>query len=253
MTNALVFWQLPFGIFSASITTVLFPAMSRFFAAGDTDHLRSTVAGGLRALILLLLPAGIGLIVLGEPMIAVALQRGAFSREATLLAARVLSFYSLGLFSVGSFTFLQRFFYACDDYRTPLRVAAMVMVLDVTLSLWLKETRLGVAGLSLANSIAFTAGLIAMLRRSRFVARGTVVHGLGAPLLRALVASAAAVAAVFVSRVLAASLGATGWVAAGSSLRTFGLFLSEALPAALALLGAYRVMGIRLRQVARGR
>jgi putative peptidoglycan lipid II flippase len=253
MTNALVFWQLPFGIFSASITTVLFPAMSRFFAAGDADNLRSTLTGGLRALILLLVPSGIGLIVLGEPMIAVALQRGAFSREATILAARVLSFYSLGLFSVGSFTFLQRFFYACDDYRTPLKVAAAVMLVDVALSLWLKETRLGVAGLSLANSVAFTVGLVALLRRSRSVARGAITTGLEIPLLRALAASAAAVVAVLASRMVATSLGFSGWVESGSSFRGFGLFLSEALPAALALLGAYRVMGIRIRQVARGR
>jgi putative peptidoglycan lipid II flippase len=253
MTNALVFWQLPFGIFSASITTVLFPAMSRFFAAGDADNLRSTLTGGLRALILLLVPSGIGLIVLGEPMIAVALQRGAFPREATILAARVLTFYSLGLFSVGSFTFLQRFFYACDDYRTPLRIAAAVMVIDVALSLWLKETPLGVAGLSLANSIAFSVGLAALLRRSRVVARGPVVPGLGTPFLRSLVASLAAVGAVLISRAVAASLGVSGWAVSGSSLRGFGLLLTEAVPAALALLGAYRLMGIRLRQVARGR
>ena len=146
MTNALVFWQLPFGIFSASITTVLFPVMSRSYAEEDYAGLRTTVQRGLRGLILLLVPAGIGLIVLGEPIIAVALQRGAFSRDATVLASRVLVGYSVGLFSVGAFTFLQRFFYACGDYRTPLAVAAVTMVLDVGLSLWLKETVLGVVG-----------------------------------------------------------------------------------------------------------
>ncbi len=252
MTNALVFWQLPFGIFSASITTVLFPAMSRHFAAHELAGLRDTVLSGLRGLILLLVPAGIGLIVLGEPMIAVALQRGAFTARATRLAADVLAWYSIGLFSVGAFTFLQRFFYACDDYRTPLWIAAITVVLDVGLSLWLKETRLRVAGLALANSTAFTIGLFLMLYRVR-AAAGTVPIGSLLPsAARAFGASGAAVLAVVVVRTLMVRFGLSDWIATGSSLRTFGLFLLEAIPAAAALIGAYHLMGINVRRLLRG-
>ncbi|MFP4153792.1 MAG: murein biosynthesis integral membrane protein MurJ, partial [Alkalispirochaeta sp.] len=160
MTNAIVFWQLPFGIFAASITTVLFPAMSRRHAAGNTEELARDIENGVRSILMLLLPAGVGLMVLGHEMIAVALQRGAFTLAATRETARVLAYYSVGLFSVGAFTFLQRVSYACDDYRTPLRAAIITVVIDVVLSLWLKETVLGVAGLALANTIAFTAGLV---------------------------------------------------------------------------------------------
>lgn len=164
MTNALVFWQLPFGIFSASITTVLFPLMSRSAASGDADGVARAITGGLRALILLLIPAGIGLGLMGEEIIAVALQRGQFASTDTLRAAAVLRGYALGLFSVGAFTFLQRAFYACDDYRTPLRVAAITMVIDVSLSVILKETSLRVIGLAVANSVAFTIGLLLYTR-----------------------------------------------------------------------------------------
>lgn len=252
MTNALVFWQLPFGIFSASITTVLFPAMSRHFAEQDLGELRETVLSGLRGLILLLVPAGVGLIVLGRPMIAVALQRGAFTPEATRLAAEVLAWYSVGLFSVGAFTFLQRFFYACDDYRTPLRIAAITVVLDVGLSLWLKETRLRVAGLSLANSAAFTIGLVLMLRSARRAAGAIPLRSLIPSMLRAAAASLAALLAVWVVRAVMIRAGLGEWSLAGSSLRNFGLFLLEALPASAALVGAYHVMGINLRRLLRG-
>jgi putative peptidoglycan lipid II flippase len=118
----------------------------------------------LRALILLLIPAGIGLGLMGEEIIAVALQRGQFASTDTLRAAAVLRGYALGLFSVGAFTFLQRAFYACDDYRTPLRVAAITMVIDVSLSVILKETSLRVVGLAVANSVAFTIGLLLYAR-----------------------------------------------------------------------------------------
>ena len=167
MTNALTFWQLPFGIFSASITTVLFPRMSREWNRNDIAGLRNSIRYGLLYLFTLLLPASVVLAFLGPEIIAVALQRGAFESRWTRLAADVLIGYSFGLFSVGAFTFLQRFFYACGDYRTPLWIAGVAVVLDILLSLYLKETRLRVVGLAVANSIAFTIGLLLMVAAAR--------------------------------------------------------------------------------------
>lgn len=163
LTNALTFFQLPFGIFAASVTTVLFPRMSRQSAAGDLQGLRESVGFGLRYLAVLLIPAGILLGMIGTETIAVALQRGAFRPENSLLAGQVLAGYCLGLFSVGAFNFLQRFFYSRDNYRIPLIAAGATVVLDIGLSLILKETALRVAGLSVANSIAFTVGLVFLL------------------------------------------------------------------------------------------
>ncbi|TVR93292.1 MAG: murein biosynthesis integral membrane protein MurJ [Spirochaetaceae bacterium] len=163
MTNALVFWQLPFGIFSASITTVLFPRMSRQAAAQDAAGLKRTLEYGVRYLLTLLIPSAICLALFGRELISVALQRGAFEATHTLLASRVLRGYSFGLFSVGLFTFCQRFFYASNDFKTPVRVAFITFVIDVTLSLILKETALRVVGLSVANSVAFSFGALALI------------------------------------------------------------------------------------------
>jgi len=160
MTNALTFWQLPFGIFSASVTTVLFPRMSREAAANDLEGFGKTVSGGITSLVLLLVPSGIGLLFLGHGIVSVALQRGAFLAVHTDLTARVLGAYGIGLFSVGAFTFLQRAYYSLGDYRTPLITAACTVIVDVVFSLFLKETYLGVTGLAWANTIAFTVGLV---------------------------------------------------------------------------------------------
>ena len=59
--------------------------------------------------------------------------------------------------------FCQRFFYALKNFKIPLIVSIVVVVIDVLLSLWLKETPLKVMGLAVANSIAFTIGLVVML------------------------------------------------------------------------------------------
>jgi putative peptidoglycan lipid II flippase len=251
MTNALVFWQLPFGIFSASVTTVLFPLMSRQYAAREMVGLSRTVIGGLRALAFLLIPAAVGLAVLGRPIVAVALQRGAFTFEATRMASNVLIGYCFGLFSVGAFTFLQRFFYSTGDYRTPLRVAAITMTLDIMLSLWLKETRLGVAGLSLANSVAFTVGLGMFLVALRRRLPSAPLRELSGAIARALVASGAAVLAVLVMRWLLRYHGYGAYWVSGSSFTNLGFLLVEALPAAGALVGTYRLMGISVASLVR--
>lgn len=254
LTNALVFWQLPFGIFGASITTVLFPAMSRHFAAGSLRDLHDTLMSGLRGLIYLLIPSGVGLIVLGEPIIAVALQRGAFDAEASIRTAAVLAWYSPGLLGVAAFTFLQRLYYACDNYRVPLAVSAVTVILDIGLSLWLKETRMGVTGLALANSIAFTTGTVLLLLALPRVGLERRGGGLGIALLRALAVSAAATLAVAGTRRVVVAFGVEpGWHLAGSSLAALGLLLLEAVAAALVLVGLYALFGVGIREALRGR
>ena len=163
MANALVFWQLPFGIIANAVMTVLFPTMSKQAAANDREGLGHSLQFGLRYLWVLLVPSAILLTLFGEEIITLTLQRGAFRPENSRLAARVLAGYCWGLFSVAGFNFLQRFCYARRDYRGPVIAAVITVLLDVGLSLWLKETYLGVAGLSIANSIAFSVGFIALL------------------------------------------------------------------------------------------
>jgi putative peptidoglycan lipid II flippase len=163
LTNAIVFWQLPSGIFSASITTVLFPKMSRQAGIRDYRAMTDTVEYGIKALATLLIPSAFLMAVLGKEIISLALQRGLFVSENTLDASSVLVGYCAGMFIVGVYNFVQRFYYSLSDYRTPFIAAFVTVVLDIVLSLLLKETFLKVAGLSWANSIAFTVGLFILL------------------------------------------------------------------------------------------
>jgi len=160
LSNAIVFWQLPMGIFSASIITVLFPRMSRQSAADDTPGLSESIQYGIRFLFVFLLPTTVFFLLSGNWMITLALERGEFTAENTAMTARVLGAYSLGLFSVGVFNFLQRFFYSRKNYRIPFYISAFTGVLDVVLSLILKETPLRVIGLALSNTLAFTLGAL---------------------------------------------------------------------------------------------
>ena len=71
-------YQLPQGLFSISIATILFPTLSRFAARGAHDDLRRTMGNGVRQICLLLIPSAVLMAVLAEPITRLVYQRGAF-------------------------------------------------------------------------------------------------------------------------------------------------------------------------------
>ena len=164
LSNAIVFWQLPFGIFSASITTVLFPKMSRQAGNGNWDKLSATLQDGIHMLAVLLIPSSVLLVLFGPEMISTALQRGEFRAEDTVLTAKVLAAYAPGMLFVGCYNLFQRSFYSIGNYRYPMWTALLTVVTDITLSLlFLYGFGMGVVGLAWANSIAFVTGAVMMI------------------------------------------------------------------------------------------
>ena len=243
LANALVFWQLPFGILSASVVTAHFPRMSRNAAARDQPALAATFAGGLKLIIALLLPPTLFYLFLGKPVIQVALERMTFSALGTTLASRVLAGYTIGLVSVGVFTFVQRYFFATQDYRTPFLVALAVVAVDIPLSLVLKETALRVAGLSIANSIAFTLGAVLLLAIAwrRLSRRRGALRGERALTYLVRVAGVNAVLAVYLW--LAATAAQPWWQPASTWRNGALLALIGSLAVGMTLAG-YRLLAI---------
>jgi putative peptidoglycan lipid II flippase len=239
MSNALVFWQLPFGIFSASITTVLFPRMSRQAVANDYEGLKATLIYGLRYLMILLIPSALILSLLGREVIAVALQRGNFALEHTILTAKVLLFFNFGLLSVGAFNFLQRFFYSLGDYKTPIVSAVLVCGIDIILSLWLKETFLRVGGLALANTLSFSLGLVLLYLQARRRLGGLDTNTIVLTLMKILLAMLLPAAFLFGFKYFSG-----GWWRAGSSWKNLGLLSFAGLVSLLLVFVMYIVVKI---------
>jgi putative peptidoglycan lipid II flippase len=241
ITNALTFWQLPFGIFSASITTVLFPRMSRQVIEQNTSGLKESLEYGLRYLFTLLVPSAILLVLLGRELIAVALQRGLFRPQYTILASRVLVGYSLGLFSAGAYNFLQRFFYAVNDFRTPALVAFVTFLVDVTLAYRLKEAGLRVAGLSVANSVAFSVGMVILLWRTRRYRLGIQIFPLVVTAVKVLVSVIPVIGFV---RIYMAYTGS--WWMDGATTANFGRLFIAGTGSLVILAGMYYVLKVEL-------
>lgn len=154
--------QLPVGIFVTAMATAIYPTLSEMAAKKDQKAFSGAVASGIRLLSLIMLPAAVGLIVLREPIVTLAFERGSFDRAATLKTASALAFYSLGILGTANAQVLQRAFYSLNDSWTPVKVGIGVTFLNTALAFLLVHP-LGHSGLALANSSGMLANFVVLL------------------------------------------------------------------------------------------
>ena len=111
--------MLPHGILAISLSTVIFPRMSRQFGRGRLDELRETLVQAMRSLVFLIVPAVVVLLVLRVSIVQVLFQYGSFGAESTAMVADAVAWISLGLLARTLVEPLTRGFYAMHDTRTP--------------------------------------------------------------------------------------------------------------------------------------
>jgi putative peptidoglycan lipid II flippase len=145
--------QFPLGLFGIAMGTALLPTFSDQAAAKDHGEIRETLAFSLKTIFLVVLPASCGLIFLAKPIVQVLFERGNFDAVSTYRTARVLMYYSIGLFAYSGQKVLTSAFYAVQDSRTPFIVSSVTVLVDVVLNLILMGP-LREAGLALATSLA---------------------------------------------------------------------------------------------------
>jgi len=151
--------QFPLALLGIAVATAAFPTFSRLAARGDLPALGGEVKRALRVTFFLALPAGIGLSILAEPLIRLLFQWKNFDAVATDRAAKVLIFYSLGIWAYSAVHILNRALYSLKDTRTPVRIAVGMMFANLALNLTLVWP-LREAGLALATAITHTAQAI---------------------------------------------------------------------------------------------
>jgi putative peptidoglycan lipid II flippase len=159
-------YQLPQGIFSVAIATVLFPTLARFANAGEMDDLRMTMANGMRQILFVLVPAAAAILVLSEPMIRLVYERGEFGAGETEVVATALFWFAFSLPANGLFLLLTRTFFSLQRPWIPTWIALGNLVLTAGAALALYHE--GVGGIVASTAIATAASVVAqgvILRR----------------------------------------------------------------------------------------
>lgn len=221
VSYAFTLMLMPQTVIAQSIATAAMPTFAAQYARGQLGEMRNSLAATLRGVLLLAIPASIGLILLRYPLVATLYQRGEFDAYSTKLVAWALLWYGVGLVGHSVVEILARAFYALHDTRTPVLVGAAAMGLNVVFSFlfaaWFE--RLGWmphGGLALANTVAtgleMLGLVIAMRRRLGGLAARQILHSL----LQAGIASAGMAAILLlVDRWLASQ---PAWLALGSGV-----------------------------------
>lgn len=141
------------GIFVISISTVIFPTLSKMVAKNNKDEFKKVVSTSLIGVVLLVFPISVGSILFSKEIIQILFGRGAFDEEAVKLTASALFYYSFGMLGFGIREIVSRVFYSLQDTKTPMINAAIAILINIILNLILSKY-LGIGGLALATSIS---------------------------------------------------------------------------------------------------
>lgn len=162
-------YQLPQGIFSVAIATVLFPTLARFASAGAIDDLRATMANGMRQILFVLVPAAASILALSEPMIRLVYQRGEFGAAETTLVATALFWFAFSLPTNGLYLLQTRTFFSLQKPWQATALATIDLVVSALAALALYAP-FGVGGIVAGTGIGTTVAVVAqaVILRRRF-------------------------------------------------------------------------------------
>ncbi|MFI5044101.1 MAG: murein biosynthesis integral membrane protein MurJ [Acidimicrobiales bacterium] len=165
---AFIFFQLPHGLVAVSLMTVVMPELAEAAVDRAEQRYRARFREGLSLILTFMIPAAIGFIAIGRPLVELLLERGNFTQQDSDNVTGMLICLAIGLPAFSTFLYTCRAFYARRDTRTPFYLNLVENAINVALALpflhWF-----GPVGLGLAYSFAYcfiaVAGLAVLHRR----------------------------------------------------------------------------------------
>ena len=243
--------EFPLGLFGIALATVTLPYLSRQWSNKAYEDFSATLDWSMKLVLLIAVPAAVGLIVLAEPLVATIFYGGVFGSDDVRMTALALQAFAVGLVGFSYVKILAPAFFAREDTRTPVKIGLIALgvnfLLSVTLAWYL--TSIGFAGshagLALAISVAALLNAVLLYRG---LIRDKVLHhstGWGSLLVQTAAANVAMWAVLdWLGRPLAWWLGVAGidrvaWLAisvvAGAAVYFVVLLLLGLRPAKLGI------------------
>ena len=187
--------QFPMGLFSIALASAVLPTLSGLIAVEDMDRFKNMLAFSLKNISYVIFPTSVLTILLATPVIRILFERGAFDAYSTGITSSALLFYALGLFSFSGIKILVSAFYALQDTKTPVKVAAVCLGINTVLNFILMFP-MGIGGIALASSIAASTDFVILfvLLEKRI---GPLAAGFRAYAFNLLIASFVMAGAVF--------------------------------------------------------
>ena len=130
-------YQFPLGVFGIALATVVFPVLAQCAVRKDLVGMARTASHALRLTVFIGVPAGLGIILLCNPLVRLVFNHGKFAQapDAVARTVWVASLYALGIWAYSANHILNRAFYAMEQITTPRRIAVMAAGLNFTCNL----------------------------------------------------------------------------------------------------------------------
>jgi putative peptidoglycan lipid II flippase len=205
-------YTLPVSLFGMAVSAAELPAMSSALGtqAEIADALRQRLTQGLQQIAFFVIPSAVAFVLLGDVIVATIYRTGHFQGEDVLFVWGILAGSAVGLLASTSGRLYSSAFYALRNTRTPLKFAAIRVVLTLALGYLCAlqaprligiDARWGTAGLTLSAGVAGWVELL-LLRRALQRQIGVVPSSRGRNTKLWLVAVAAAIVGLGIKRIL---------------------------------------------------
>ncbi|MBL4647528.1 MAG: murein biosynthesis integral membrane protein MurJ [Gammaproteobacteria bacterium] len=161
----------PLGIFGVAIATVVLPHLAKQHSKQATTNYKQTLQWAIRSVLLLGMPAAIGLVMLSGPLLTTLFHYGQFNDVDVIMSQHSLIAYALGVPFMMSVKVLASGFYARQNIKTPVKIAAIALLVNIIFN-GILIVPFQHAGLALASALAATVNaslLLYMLHKYKLV------------------------------------------------------------------------------------
>lgn len=203
--------QLPIGVFSLALSSVLLPILSKAHVSNDSEAFEKNLLGSLRYSSFFLIPLSVCLMVISEPLVRLLFERGKFTYEDSKITAELVRYFAIGIWGVSCHSIAVRGINALKDTLTPSLIGIGILFCSTILSIFfmgpvssnswfghivssvqqtlpISSVVFGVNALPLSSSITFTTAFIAALMALR-MKKSFHIKPLGGTFFTALFAS----------------------------------------------------------------
>lgn len=160
--------EFPLGLFGIAISTVILPSLSRIAKQKDVDDVRKqmdfrqTMDWGVRMVLMLGVPAMIGIALLSQPLIMTMFMHGKFQLSDVVASANALFVMCFGLISYMLINVLANGFYAHQNTKTPVKIGIIAAISNICFGVL--AIPFGYIGLAMASVLSATVNASLLYR-----------------------------------------------------------------------------------------
>jgi putative peptidoglycan lipid II flippase len=180
-----------------TIVAVVYATASEFQASKKQKEFNKNINFGINFVILIGIPASVGFIILGKPIVRLFYERGAFTQADTQAMVSALAFYSIGITAICIADLLTKAMFSMKDTKTPVKISIGAVLLNIVLNIILSGF-MGHNGLALATSTASVFSMILLMIFFKKMSAGFVFKGFAGIVLKSMAASVVMAAVVWV-------------------------------------------------------